>query len=342
MADRFSTLVLVPPKIQHAEVRAEVSIGTWQLSRDASINLPSRLFWCDPPWYRYENSLADKIAIAVANQGITVSAARWDLSTDSLPSAYHDGPGARSRMLPYRPERFGVSFDDFDQVSSIDLRLVPESDAAGVPVLDLGKVSHFGLGEAIGKEAAIPPLPSLTLPPDVEGMDQLRPKMNQLHALAPQAALFVSILPQRLSEDLPILLAQNPDGVILRCEAASMDALSVTKVLCQSLNLARQAGNNVSILLAPGKLTGNDAIKLLRVGASAIAIDHWCDELLEEIDQRLSDPSRSGTVTEQMIEQLAKEYLGDRIERFAASQTTQQVCNLTANDPAWIDALAQR
>lgn len=356
MKERLEPLVFVPAPLEHAAVKHRPPSPIWRIAEQANtpadatseskLALPSRLFWCDPPWYRYENSLASMIAIAVANFGVTVAATKWDLSTKSEITRFHDqdsannhGITARSRMLPYRPERFGIALEDFDNVSAIDVRLLPERDQSGVPFFDVAKVAHYGAMSSDETQTEPQALPSLTIPPDISGIDQLDGKLKQLRSLSPNAAIFVSILPHRLSTDLPVVAAQSLDGLILRCDESSISGLGLIMSLSKAISLLSIHSPRLPVLLAPGSISVSDAIKLHRLGASAVAIDSWCDEVLEGVDDLLGQPAAGRVVNQNAINQIAEHHLADRIERFRASQHSQQVNSLKAKEEAWSNIL---
>ena len=119
-----------------------------------SIDLP--LFWYNPPWTWMSYRQADWVATAVAERRVIVSALWRDLSDDEMPllhsppetedaateDAATEGSAAdhqdeervfdRSpRMVPYRPERYGLLPDDFDHAKVIDVRLTVHRDSSG-------------------------------------------------------------------------------------------------------------------------------------------------------------------------------------------------------------------
>jgi hypothetical protein len=117
-------------------------------------------------------------------------------------------------------------------------------------------------------------------------MKHLAHKFNQLRELAPAAAVLVTIEPFRLDEDMSRILAAKPDGVILKMNELQLDGLQLAKVVQYARQEMNDAGcPDVPLWIVPGKVTADDVVKLMQLGAGAVAIDAWCDELIEEAEK---------------------------------------------------------
>jgi hypothetical protein len=253
------------------------------------------LFWNEPYWYRTDPNTADMIATAVAYDGVLVSALRRDLLSPDGPVALlqHELP----RIVPYRPERYGFSAEDYDGARIIDVRLRVCGDWSGRFAYSAGQMDRWE-----GDPEGDPPSggswsPAATFPPDVGSLDQLATKLTQLRQLSPTAAIFVSICPHRLDTDIPSLIAAKPDGLILDLSELPLSGLElaqITRHARRTLTTAGAAG--FPLWLIPGEITPDDAVKLVVLGASGIAIDHWCRDLIELGDEvvRTSPAARLG------------------------------------------------
>lgn len=292
-----------------------------------TLQLP--LFWYDPRWCELPTAQADQLAVAVSKLGVLVSALRSDISGPGTESEFHaalpdssdeeetsaDNPARHfPRIMPYRPERYGLSPRDFDDSMIIDVRLMMPRDTSG----------RFAYSpEQIARWESKPPdepvdeswVPAATFPPDVQSFKTLPSKLNQLRALAPSAAVFTSIGPFRLAEEIPLAVACKPDGLIVRFDNVALEPLqlaALTRRARQLTNAARGKGKHIPLWIVPGKITADDAVKMVALGADAIGIDSWCNPLLEEAAPNSNQYSQH--VDD--IDDLVEEALQERIERF--------------------------
>ena len=112
------------------------------------LQLELPLFWYDPRWCDVPADIADQLAISVSRNNVLVSALRSDLSSVEEDSEFHkelvletekgdepietQGPARHyPRIVPYRPERYGLSPKDFDDAMIIDVRLMMSRDTSG-------------------------------------------------------------------------------------------------------------------------------------------------------------------------------------------------------------------
>lgn len=285
MDERLAPLCLLPPATATPWNGFDWNATTSAIARRGgeavAIELP--LFWYAPDWYRVPPELAAALAWAVGQLGVTVSALRSELAgpgteprlqQESLPST--DRPMVR--MVPYRPERYGFGVRDFDDAGVIDVRLALARDAFGRFAFPPAQIQRWEATPAEDPLAGGGWLPSATFPPDVVSLDHLQTKLDQLRSLAPTAAVFVSIAPVRLDDELPRILAAQPDGLILRLDQFHVEGLSLASLTRRARRLlVRLGAGELPLWIVPGPLAPTDAVKLIELGASAIAIDAWCN-----------------------------------------------------------------
>ncbi|MGB7343732.1 MAG: hypothetical protein WBD20_05945 [Pirellulaceae bacterium] len=324
MQDRLASLYLLPPPantpwagtpgqtIQSQVVRAE--------SDPLTIKLP--LFWYDPLWSNLSTQQADDLAVAVSRYDVLVSALHSDLSGPDTQSTFHapqtvepedetpTTPTFFPRIVPYRPERYGLSPSDFDQATIIDVRLMMPRDTSGRFAYSPEQIARWESKPEV--EGAW--VPAATFPPDVDSFERLSSKLNQLRLLAPAAAVFTSIGPYRLEEEVPLALSSQPDGLIVRFDEVALEPLqlaALTRRARQLMNTAK--AKKTPLWIVPGEITADDAVKLVALGADAIGVDAWCNPLMD--DSQFNQSSHYSSRVD--FDELAEEFLYDRIERFS-------------------------
>lgn len=337
-----------------------------------SIDVP--LFWHDPPWHATETANADVIAMAVARYGIPVSALRRDLAgVDVDPqfhTLHHSAPGyvgfghtdaevacelrRLPRIVPYRPERYGFSLADFDGASIIDVRLTATRDDAGRFAYGADQIARWEATDAESPLAGGEWVPSTAFPPDVPGPESLASKFDQLRSLAPRSAVFVTISPLRLDQELPIVLKQKPDGVILDASGMSMSGLALAAMTRRARQWTRQEKvGDLPLWIVPGSGSIDDAAKLMALGASAVAIDHFADELIHQADAATdaSTAARLGyksmrSSQDPVLVELVQQRLGSLLDRFQGltHAINHQLSGepLVSMDATWSKALGIR
>ena len=303
MDDRLAPLRLIPPPINTPWTGEIEQVFQTSIKRldDASIPVASPLFWHDPDWCEMSAQQADTLAVVISELGPLVSAMRSDLGTPNRSSKFHSGwdeaevsgdakdlapPVRFSRIVPYRPERYGLSVKDFDDATFVDVRLTIARDHSGRFAFTPNQIRRWEATPAGESLAGGSWVPAATFPPDVNSMKHLSQKFEQLRVLAPTAAVFVTIEPYRIDEDLPRILAAKPDGVILRMDDMQLDGLQLAKLVRNTRHeMYENDSPNMPLWIVPGKVTPDDVVKLIQLGATAVAIDAWCDELIQEAEE---------------------------------------------------------
>ena len=327
------------------------------------------LFWYNPPWHQLPVERGNALAIAVGRLGILVSALRRDLCATDSASPFHDEPVAADnderdehvdrepkicpRVVPYRPERYGLDVRDFDEATIIDVRLTMHRDESGRfaysgPQIERWAATPGGQPICGGSWVA-----AATFPPDVASMHHLGTKLDQLRMLSPQAAVFVSVGPWRLEQELTAVLANRPDGVILRLDELAGGNGDAMELAVLTRLARRPSDRNVSPEFrrwsVPGPISVDDAAKLIALGASAVAIDQWCNGLWDgAVNQDRTAVARLGytamtNANLAYMKHLVQEELRAPVARFAgllnSIQTMPREQRLTCSSQKWCDRL---
>jgi hypothetical protein len=337
MNERLDKICFLPPVADAPWVGAPADDCSISIERadglQVSLKLP--LFWYDPSWAEIEIDSADAIAAAVARLGVAVSALRSDLGpleadpdlhqiiSDETDHGSAEGPAYLPRIMPYRPERYGVSDQDFDGAAVVDVRIAMRRNPRGRFAFTPEEIGRWEATQDQAPLAGGGWVPAASFPPDVDGMENLGGKLRQLRLLAAEAAVFVSLSPYRLMDELTAVLKNQPDGIILRLDELDLDALALAQFVQQTRCMMDDQGSgHVPLWVVPGKISVDDAVKLIALGANAVAVDSWCQELVNEISNTQQNASSnsgyspySGPRVEDWVEWVDHELLG-HIERF--------------------------
>ena len=300
MNERLEKICFLPPPMDTPWVGAPAEDRSIRVKRadgkTVALNLP--LFWYDPPWSEVEITSADAIAGAVARLGVLVSALRSDLASAAEEPELHgvssgeaismqvQVPESLPRIIPYRPERYGLSDRDFDGAAVIDVRLAMRRNSSGRFAYTPMEIGRWEATQVESPLAGGGWVPAASFPPDVEGLGKLEGKLEQLRLLAGDAAVFVSMDPHRLNEELPAVLRSKPDGVIVRLNALELSGLELAHCVKQTRAMMdQQKCEHLPLWVVPGAISAADAAKLTALGANAVAIDSWCQELVSEVTE---------------------------------------------------------
>ena len=339
MNERLDKLCLLPPPTNtpwSGQAVAESSRRVIQRADAQAVEIDVPLFWYDPPWHRLSADTADVVAVAVGQLGVLVSALRSDLSGPDRQPVLHGvdrqqnedepitepGSAPLPRIFPYRPERYGVSDRDFDGPKIIDLRLTMFRDDSGRFAFSPEQIERWEATAANAPLAGGSWVPAATFPPDVVSMRHLSSKLSQLRALSPAAAVFVSMGPYRLEQELPEIVAAEPDGLILRLDELELDGLKLAMLTRHARQLVQRAGAaDLPLWIVPGEITPDDAVKLVALGASGVAIDSWCDEIIDEAENQNQTLAAGGYASRRRrndgdLIELVEQELATRVERF--------------------------
>ncbi|QDT13633.1 hypothetical protein [Planctomycetes bacterium K23_9] len=333
MQDQLAPLYLLPPPANTPWAGTPGQTIQSQVARtDADpliVNLP--LFWYDPRWSRLTTQQADDLAVAVSRYDVLVSALRSDLAGADTEPSFHapiknesdeESPGEVSpdsdaaffpRIVPYRPERYGLNAADFDQATIIDVRLMMPRDTSGRFAYSPDQIARWESKTQV-EDVEGSWVPAATFPPDVDSFENLPTKLQQLRYLAPSAAVFTSIGPYRLEEEIPLAVGSKPDGLIVRFDEVALEPLQLAALTRRARQLMNAANaKHTPLWIVPGEITADDAVKLVALGADAIGVDAWCNPLMDDsqIDQSSHYSSRID------FDELAEEALYDLIERFS-------------------------
>ncbi|TWU58621.1 hypothetical protein Poly51_14000 [Rubripirellula tenax] len=365
---RFASLTLVPPATGTPWTCAPTQSFVRAIKRVDGVEVPIRrpLFWYDPPWHWVDVDSADVVARAVAQYGIPVSLLQRDVAGYGSTSAFHsahfvgeesvksaDSCALQSlpRIVPYRPERYGLVPSDFDGATIIDVRLTVARDETGRFAYSPEQIARW---EATADDQPLAGggwVPAATFPPDVQSLAHLSSKLGQIRELSPNAAVFVSMSPYRLDQELPQVIKQQPDGVILRADDDDLDGLAIAAMTRRARQWMKHEGvPELPLWIVPGEITADDAVKLIALGASGVAIDDWCDPILDKADeaQLQTNAARMGFKTSRSTQdpaliQWVKQQLDETIERFdGLSHSISHTAineSLASLDAVWSKAL---
>jgi hypothetical protein len=172
--------------------------------------------------------------------------------------------------------------------------------------------------------------------------------------LSPKAAVFVSISPLRLDQELPIVLKQKPDGVILDASATPLPGLSLAAMTRRARQWTKHEHvADMPLWIVPGSGSIDDAAKLIALGASAVAIDHVANAFIEQADV-VTDQSAAARLgyksmrssQDPVLVQLVSDRLEPMLERFRglthAIDHQLSAESLVSMDAAWSKALGVR
>lgn len=348
--------------------------------------LPTPLFLDAAPWHHWSLPVARRLAEKLSQRGVLVSALQRELgdpqsatvdSKGKRVSKLHDvaavtdrAGGGHWRMLPYRSERYGLQAVDLDLGHVIDLQLSVVRDSSGRFAYSAERLSRLEVtpdGQPLSGGSWVP---AMTLPPDLGRLEDLPKKLLQLRQLSPRAAVVVSTGPESLHQTLAPLLAARPDALLIRLDHLHMNGLSLVSLFLKIKDQVRQHGPTPLWLTLPQPLgpphshavaysdgsegydpasVADDAVKMLVLGAAAVAIDHWLQPLYPAIAQ-VPPPSQyasnSLTVLDQTLEALLADTIDPMIQRFVSMLASRQPGGpadaLATTDPEWAEVTGVR
>jgi hypothetical protein len=330
----LDALCLLPPRFGAGRRGVPPTPSAFQIERtDAStIELPTRLFLDEAPWYRWCPKIAQTLASQLQQLGVLTSYLHSELGIQSESDDPTEPDATESashplQLLPYRSERYGLNSEEFDTATAIDLRLSPLRDSSGRFAYSAEQIRRW---ESTPEEQPLSGggwVSAFTLPPDISDLKDLPSKIHQLRRLSPQAAVLVSVTPEWLWQNRDTLLAAPADGLLIRAGQLSVSGLQFAELLHQLL----QHTTVPPIWLTPPRWANqqvasvDDCIKLVSLGVSAIAIDGWMEEVFEAVDLVPEPSIYSGDPETQLNHAIAgilEEHLLPEIERFTALITT--------------------
>ncbi|WP_246113068.1 hypothetical protein [Allorhodopirellula solitaria] len=342
----------MPPKIGQVRRGISPAPADMLLSRQvgAPVLFPLPLFWDTPPWHTWPPLVAEAIFLAMQSRGLLVSALESELGrnnplTDLSESESSDDPSAAAqhsqreptdselgipRMLPYRNERYGLADVDFDHAMAVDMQLSPRRDHSGrfaYSAMQLGRWEATPEDQPLSGGGWIP---AMTLPPDVSELGNLSSKVAQLRVLAPDAAIVISVTPEWIDDHLADLIAARPDAILIRLGQIRMTGVAFAQ-FTQRLVSRVETIQKVPIWLAPPKSLGKntlgvaDSVKTIALGASAIAVDSWLENAIEEFNEIpppssfTADPLRTVTAD---VEEILSRRLDPDLDHFTGMLST--------------------
>jgi len=353
-SDRLADLHLLPPPTMSPWRGQDKSSTQFELQRTglASLTIDVPLFWYAPDWYLSPSDLCGPLATSVARLGVLVAALRSEIAGCAPESSMHDQN--LPRIVPYRPERYGLQATDFDGASIIDLRLTLARDPSGRFAFPAEQVARWEADSGKSHISGGSWVDATSFPPDVENFEHLGGKIAQLRSLSPNAYVFVSIQPVELETELPDVLDADPDGVILRLDRYAIDGLRLASVVQKTRALMDGHGSrHLPLWIVPGEITSDDAAKLIALGASAIAIDTWCHELRTmdmlrpaSAAERLGLAEAHHEIEQEYVDEVVHSVLHEQIDRFQGLVLSIAEGDLPQRlgtfEPIWAESLGLR
>jgi hypothetical protein len=247
---------------------------------------------------------------------------------------------------------------DFDAAEVVELRLTLPRDEDGRYAYSTQQIHRweakspdsFATDRVQSDAATITSrcVPAASFPPDVESLDQLSIKIQQLRVLSGGAAVVVSMTPYRINQELPTILSQQPDGVLLRCTENHFPAFQIAKATVQAAKIIDQPSMPIWIH-APG-ISPTDAVKLMHLGASGVSVDAWCDPIVDHVAETMKLGQHMPTMSEQ-IRQVTESRIDDVVEHMLMPYLDEfrgysdsiaglpKDSRFAATDPTWSESL---
>ncbi|MEM6777383.1 MAG: hypothetical protein AAF670_06975 [Planctomycetota bacterium] len=253
---------------------------------------PASLFWSQPPWHHWPPEVTTATMRVLDGLGIWYAALRSELGTPTVAEDSSDQEPVSSmgshRILPYRNERYGLSADDFDGAKWVDLRLSPRRARSGRYAYDADLVARW---EGTPDESPLSGggwIPAKSFPPDLESMDGLSTKVQQLKSLS-GGNVVVSLDAFVPNQIVKSVLDSAADAISLHFGDASIPGGVMAERIMECLERCRQH-SEVALWIEPAvddstkTLTAHDAAKLIAMGVSGIAIDSWMVDVVDALD----------------------------------------------------------
>ncbi len=272
----IATPPLGPPTIRTAVPRMRVLL-------DGRIALPSPWVAYELPWHQVTRVRAARFADALDGLGIAVAGLQNELSPDEP-----NEPSPRLTICPYRGDRYGLELADLRKAKIVDLRLAHTRGADGLPTYDAEQMRRWDRRTNRTQHSDAAPFGSMNAvcwPPDVASRTKLSGKVSQLRSLAPEAIVCVSIGPDHLQEDLPLIMDSGAQMVALRMEnwPAHYADLFARRIASTRDLLERSQTDKLALMvIPPASIDVEDYVKILALGADLVAVDGLCISAMRE------------------------------------------------------------
>lgn len=257
------------------------------------IGLPLPILAYDLPWSEVVSERAAMVADALDELGIAVAALRCELGNHSTEPAAGASPQSSAytlsnRFCPYRPERYGLRVEDLTTAKIIDVRLVAGRDSEGRFDYSPAQMRRWDLRAGRRPDTADAfdaPMPAMLWPPDVRALDRLPDKIAELRQLAPTAAISISLGTDALESGLPRVLQSGAEILAIRADDwPQADTAQLAARIAHTRQwLDANEGKKVRMIVVPPPSAGAmDCVKVLALGADMVAVDGWCDAIMQQ------------------------------------------------------------
>lgn len=294
----FEMLGLAHPPLGPQPIRT--SPPRMRVAVTEQLGLPLPVLAYDLPWADVEALQAAVVADALDAIGITVAALQCELGeANGPPSAVADA--RTSRLCPYRPDRCGLTVDDLTAAKIVDIRLTSCRHGSGRFVYSPEQMQRWDLrlAKATKETHSNAAMPIPHWPPDVATTEKLAGKVSQLRHLAPAAAICVSLGADSLHTGLPIVARSKADLLAIRADhwPAANGAQLAGLILAARRWLNTNDGGAIRLIVVPPPtIDADDVVKLLALGANAVAVDGWCRKILARSSSAAADEWAAATL----------------------------------------------
>ncbi|WP_153555290.1 hypothetical protein [Roseimaritima sediminicola] len=268
------------------------------------------LFWYDPPWHFVPAPTARQIASTVDAVGIPTAALGCELGEEDIGDVM-----LRHSIAAVRPDRYGLAIGDLNAAAVVDLRLARSRDAHGRFAYGRSQLQRW-LAEPTGEDETLDlpdSVPAPGWPPELTSLGELAGKFRQYRAFQRRVRCAVSITPYRIFDELAAVLEAKPDIVILRMDDSDeFSGIRLASVIAAALDVIRTHHRATRLwVVPPCEPTPDDCVKMLALGVEAVAVDWWCQPLINAAIQQ------GGTLTDApaQLREHVLDILSERMER---------------------------
>ncbi|MEM6981012.1 MAG: hypothetical protein AAF539_15230 [Planctomycetota bacterium] len=297
----------------------------------------SMLLWRHPPWTSWPTDLAAAVARQLDRRGIGFEALRVELGD------WQPEQSTTHRITPYRHDRYGLSDNDFDDTRLIQWQLSTRSELETQWWYDRDRLMRYEQADA--PEPANLVLPSMAFAPDVADPNAIGKKLEQLKQLS-QSSVGITVDDDDFNSYQPIITQCGADVITW----VRPNGIETADAFLHALMRFRKSIQTCDAKARPlwfvdtryPNLAIIDVIKLVSLGATAVAIDAWFNPVLAEL-QAISvqspyhtpSPEQWDTSTDEIFSRTIDATLDDLIALQPVLQLGRLGCRDAAQATAW-------
>ncbi len=235
------------------------------------LELPLPFFWFDPSWHFAPIERGRQAATAASGVGIVVSALHSDLNGHGESDRFQLTP----RLAPHHSDRAGWTYGDFEDAAIIELRVSPLRDEYGRFAYHPAQWTRWKQYTVNDADAVESSVLAMNFPPDWKSLDDMASKVEQLRRLS-SAAIFVSYDAFYFATLIPAALAAGVDGLIASVLGDPLYVINQSRLL---LDNNPHRPRPALWIATDQRLTAEDCVKCLALGATGLSLDAYCNEL---------------------------------------------------------------